>query len=246
MSFLSQIKESFFELLYPDGLACPACDAEVSEGIFCPACLKDLAPIETSCPRCGRAVPSEGLCLGCKSRIPAFDRCVSACEYQGAAKALLGRLKNGQRYVAPATAALMLRALEGRAPEFDIITCVPITPKVKRMRGYNQSLLLSQIIAKSLGKELDEKSLVKARDTAFQKDLPANRRQANIEGAFKLSGKKAFEGKRVLLIDDVMTTGSTLSECARMLKKGGALGVYCLTFASVGQTLTMDKSPDLV
>ncbi|NLK17096.1 MAG: ComF family protein [Clostridiales bacterium] len=241
MGFLNQIKESFLEFLFPQGLACPACGDELAEGLLCPNCQSGIAPIGKPCTRCGRnMLGGGGYCSGCKGRIPHFDGCLSACEYDGAAKALLGRLKNGHRYAAEAIAALMLDALKGSAFEFDVVTCVPITPRVKRLRGYNQSLLLAQIIAQSLGKELDGESLIKARDTAFQKDLPASQRQSNIGGAFKLAKRGAFEGRRVLLVDDVMTTGSTLSECAKTLKKGGAQKVFCLTFASVGESVKLD------
>jgi competence protein ComFC len=240
MSFLKQVKDSFLDLLFPCGLACPACDAELQGGMLCPACQKQIVAIKKGCARCGRSIPSGDYCLGCKSRVPHFDRCVSACEYIGAAKALLAKLKNGHRYAGEAVSALMLEALKDWGAEFDVVTCVPITAKVKRMRGYNQSLLLAQSIAKSLGKEFDDRSLIKAKDTAFQKDLPASERHGNIEGAFRLSDRHAFKGKRVLLIDDVMTTGSTLSECARTLKKGCALNVYCLTFASVAESIKMD------
>ena len=241
MSFLEQVKESFLELLFPDGLSCPACDAEICEGLLCGECMAKIVPIEKPCPRCGRnTLGGDGFCSSCKSRIPYFDGGASACEYDGAAKALLGRLKNGHRYAAKAVAALMLDAFKGSFFEFDVVTCVPVTPKVKRIRGYNQSLLLAQIIATNLEKELDGQSLVKSRDTAYQKDLPASRRHANIEGAFKLTDRNAFSGKKVLLVDDVMTTGSTLSECAKVLKKGGASAVFCLTFASVGESVKLD------
>lgn len=114
---------------------------------------------------------------------------------------------------------------------FDIITSVPITKKRYYERGYNQSSLL----AKQLGELLDIKFiplLQKIKDTEPQHTLPKNKRRKNVEGVFRLNPKYTVKDKNILLIDDILTTGSTLNECIATLYQNGAKQVLCSTYAT--------------
>jgi ComF family protein len=115
--------------------------------------------------------------------------------------------------------------------EIDLVGYVPLYPARRRERGFNQAQLLARGLAQRLGKPLMRRCLVRTRSTETQTHLTAAERLTNVRGAFKARWRRWIEGKRVLLVDDVMTTGATVSECARALKKGGAHHVKVVTVA---------------
>ncbi len=118
---------------------------------------------------------------------------------------------------------------------------VPLHPRRVRERGYNQSLLLAEGIAKSLGAEIDFLSLRRTRYTKPQTELGSEERSRNVRRAFSVHNRDKVKGKSILLVDDVATTGSTLNECARVLRKAGCREVFCLVLARP----TINSSGDL-
>jgi len=115
--------------------------------------------------------------------------------------------------------------------KYDIITWVPLSSKRERTRGYDQAMLLALATALELG-DVAAETLIKPHDVQAQSELGGKEeRSANISGAYVAMDPELVEGKRVLLIDDVITTGSTLSECARVLLSAGAVGIVCATLA---------------
>lgn len=240
-NLLPPFAESFLQFLYPENVACVICGAELdNRETVCKNCFNKLPFIQNPCEKCGCAVFSANLCVRCKSASFYFDKCVSVCAYDNFIKEIVHRFKNGEKYLKKLFAALMAEKLKNSGIAFDIAAAVPVTEKVLKKRGYNQSGLLCEIIAKKLNLPQNGNALKKIKDTDFQKNLSAAKRQKNIEGAFILSDKNPFKNKTVLLIDDVITTGSTLSECAKTLKKGGARVVFCCTFAAVSARISFD------
>jgi ComF family protein len=114
----------------------------------------------------------------------------------------------------------------------DFLT-VPVPLHIRRLRerGFNQSLLLAKVVATDLGTQLDYLSLVRIRHTRAQTGLRKEERRKNVKDAFSVIYPEIIKGKKILLVDDVFTTGYTLNECARTLKKSGAMVVICLTLA---------------
>jgi ComF family protein len=108
---------------------------------------------------------------------------------------------------------------------------VPLHPKRLRERGFNQSLLLARHIASVLGAELDFLTLRRVRDTKPQTGLHRDERRKNVRRAFELTDRNVVKGRSIILVDDVATTGSTLNECARVLKRSGSDKVLCLVLA---------------
>jgi ComF family protein len=108
---------------------------------------------------------------------------------------------------------------------------VPLHPKRLRERGFNQSLLLARNVASSLGTELDFLSLRRIRYTQPQTGLKSDERRKNVSRAFELKDRKCVKGRTVILVDDVATTGNTLNECARVLRRSGCARVFCLVLA---------------
>jgi len=113
----------------------------------------------------------------------------------------------------------------------DAVEAVPLHPRRQRHRTYNQSSLLAAAAAGRLGVPLLAGGLVRTRDTASQTFMNMAKRKSNVRGAFAVSDPSWVEGRRILLVDDVMTTGATVGECARVLAEAGAAGVYVATVA---------------
>lgn len=183
------------------------------------------------CICCGRRELQTGLCIECKATRPDFDLARSVFVYEAEAMGLVLRFKRGEKYLAETLTQFLLPML-GEFADADALTFVPMTEKAEKTRGYNQSKLLAELLAKGSGLELLS-SVSKLRDTPPQKSLTLKQRRENLKGCFKITDKKSFRDKKVVLIDDVLTTGVTASELARCIKKAGATRVYVLTVASV-------------
>jgi ComF family protein len=128
-------------------------------------------------------------------------------------------------------AQLMARYVEENAIEADLLVAVPLYGRRQRLRGYNQSALLARELSRLCGLPLAERGLARRRNTPPQaRSADAEARKRNVTDAF-VADRRWVEGKRILLIDDVMTTGATLDACARALRQAGAASVWALTFA---------------
>jgi len=113
----------------------------------------------------------------------------------------------------------------------DVIAPVPLHPKTQRQRGYNQAALLAEVVGQAIGVPVEPNLLLQIRPMKPQATLGEKERWENVKGAFSVANPESVKGQTVLVIDDVMTTGSTLNEVAKVLKRTGARFVYCLTFA---------------
>lgn len=227
------IAASFKNLLFPEGITCDVCKQELKDNtLICDNCLKKIPFIHNCCQKCGCNIISGQYCIRCKSTAYEFDCNYAVCSYDDFTKNIIFRFKCGDRYLYKFIAAFMAKMLIKNNTAFDIITYVPVTEKVKRQRGYNQSFLLAENISVILNLPL-YKGLIKIKETKFQKNCTAKERKENVKNAFSAINKNQILQKNILLIDDVITTGSTLSECGRVLYKGGAKSVVTCTFTAV-------------
>jgi len=163
----------------------------------------------------------------------AFDFCVSPLYYTGVVRRSILRYKfNGASHYADAYGKVLAECIrEASEINYDIISWVPLSNKRERKRGYDQAMLLATATAFELSKVAVE-TLKKPHDVQAQSELgDKNERSANISGAYVASDSIIITGKRVLLIDDVVTTCSTLDECSRVLLSAGAAGVICAALA---------------
>jgi len=224
--------DSFSELLFPE-LNCFNCGREISGGgVVCPVCDKSLERIENACLKCGAEVVGGGeYCQRCKREPLAFDGAFSVTAYKGFAKNVVSKYKDGKKFLAPFIAAQIAELIKNSQIQFDIITFVPVGQKSFKKRGFDQSRLLAELTAKELNVSV-EPLLLKAKETDKQKMLSYKERKENLKGAFAVTDKVAVKGKSVLIIDDIMTTGYTLSECAETLKKAKAKKVFCAVFSA--------------
>jgi ComF family protein len=171
----------------------------------------------------------------CKKHKNSFCAVVSPFYYEGGAKAAVLKLKFGEhRQYAKSLAEYMASCVNERfeGVEFDEIAFVPMTKSQIRERSFNQSELLAIELGKALGKPV-VKYLIKEFETKQQHTLKESLRKGNVLGAFAVDGEIPFspEGKTVLLCDDILTTGATMNECAKMLRLSGAKDVYCVAAA---------------
>jgi ComF family protein len=190
------------------------------------------------CSICGRPFPAgtrpDHWCEGCLRKPPLYERLDAPYAYEGALATAILRFKYGAMgRAAGALGPLLADFAAGwlGAASDPLVMPVPLHPKRLRQRGYNQSLLLARHVAARLSAELDYTSLKRPKHTPPQAGLNREERRKNMKGAFVLARPQSVEGRTVLLVDDVATTGETLNECARILKKAGCSRVLCLVLA---------------
>lgn len=221
-------------------------------GFFCPLCWESSPRVERPfCTRCGRphqrmvalGAQSNFPCADCRERPDRhLDRVWGAAHYEGAVALAEKWLKFHDRpALAPALAELMLEfaAREMDSGIYDVLVPVPLHRVRRRQRGYNQSELLARGLPAAFADAVIDLSLQRIRPTHAQSSLARDERARNVRGAFAVQGD-SIAGKRVLLIDDVVTTGGTISECARALKRAGAASVEAFAVALAVKPVTVD------
>jgi ComF family protein len=206
----------------------------------CAECLSSPKPLEAAffCTCCHTPFANEfpldetGVCTACRSGLRGFDRAASFGFYEGTLRTLIHLFKySGMRPLAGPLAGFLNKALPVDV-RYDAVVPVPLHWRKKWQRGFNQSELLAAAVAKRRGVPL-LKALRRKRPTAVQASLAIAGRRRNVAGAFVTRPDAELKGKRILLIDDVMTTGATAGACAAALKRGGATSVSLLTLARV-------------
>ena len=224
---------------------CLACGIPVADpGTLCGDCWPALTFIAAPfCATCGvpfvYEVPGETVCAGCLRRPPRYDRARSVLRYDEASRKLVLGLKHGDRTdSAPVFARWLANAAGGLLEGGPVLAPVPLHRTRLFARRYNQSALLAASLARIAGLEWLPDGLARRRKTRSQGRLSAAERRRNVGGAFSVTaaGGLAVAGRRVLLIDDVLTTGATAEACARALRRAGAEGVDVLTLARAAST----------
>jgi ComF family protein len=234
----SELFQAAVSLLYP--ATCTICGKNVRAGEYlCDACeAKIVRILRPFCETCSGpfegSITSAFICANCAHRTIYFDVAVAAYRGRGIVREIIHEFKYARQIHLRHLVAHWLRAgLDDerlRDISFDLIVPVPLHPARQRERGFNQASLL----AESLSAETSMPCrgvLQRIRYTTTQTALDRSERMENLHNAFRLRKNADVRGLRVLLIDDVLTTGSTLSECARVLKRAGAISVHAVTAA---------------
>ena len=230
--------EAAVSLLYPP--VCTICGENVRGGEYlCNRCeAKVVRIVAPFCQKCSEpfqgSITSEFTCANCAHRTIYFEAAVSAYRGRGIVREIIHEFKYGRQiHLRHLVARWLQAALDDeriRGSRFDIIAPVPLHATRLRERGFNQaSLLAASLSAKT--SIPSKRVLERIRYATTQTALDRSERMENLHNAFRLRKNANVRGLRVLLIDDVLTTGSTLSECARILKRAGALSVYAATAA---------------
>ncbi|MDO8988716.1 MAG: ComF family protein [Sideroxyarcus sp.] len=200
---------------------CLLCGAASHDGLCCANCDAELPRIGAGhCPVCGLPTPDGNVCGQCLKHAPPFDHTVAAFSYGFPVDKLIQALKFNDRLILVdfLAQALALR-IETRP---DCIVAMPLHPARLRERGFNQSLLLARRISRKLRLPLLADACERVRNTPPQSALPWKERDKNMRQAFTCKPGSAVRGKHVAIVDDVMTTGASIGELARALKKAGA------------------------
>jgi ComF family protein len=205
---------------------------------ICSSCREKMPTVSHPlCTVCG--IPFDGAgndheCGDCLRHPPSFDVARAALIHDGPGRSLIHAFKYSNRIhlrrpLGLLTAGLLADFVALCGP--DLIVPVPLHVRRLRGRGFNQAILLGEVLAREWGIPLHRQLLQRIRWTEPQISLTAEQRRDNVRGAFSVRDSAAVAGKRVLLVDDVFTTGSTVEECAKMLKKTGACHVAVVTVA---------------
>ncbi len=227
-------------------LRCAGCDALLppqSPHRLCPACLASLQCVEDPiCRACGTPITSAStildLCVRCAKTPPSFGKARALFSYRASADAgpdILGSVIRRHKYGPnQALGAVLAQLLEDQLPvdaEYDVVIPVPLHRRRLVRRGFNQSALLASAVTNRLRCRLDVATLIRVIATPPQTAQDLDSRRRNVHNAFAVRYPERVAGLKVLLIDDVLTTGATANECARVLRAAGASSVDVLTIA---------------
>src|SRR6266487_2119290 len=225
-------------LLYPP--VCTICGANIrADAYLCDHCEgKAIRIVAPFCQKCTEpfegAITGAFTCANCAHRTIHYDAAVAAYRSRGIVRQIVHTFKYGRQiYQRHLVAGWLYAALDDerlRNRRFDIIIPVPLHPTRQRERGFNQASLLAELLSAEISIQ-SKPALERIRYTTTQTALDRAERMENLHNAFRLRKNAEVRGLCVLLIDDVLTTGSTLSECARVLKRAGAISVHAATAA---------------
>ncbi len=235
-NFIIDVFRSFIDIIYPP--QCLVCSSHAKKNGICTSCIESFKGIkEPLCSCCG--VPfktiidknhSCGLCI--KESVP-FDRAVSIYLFEGKLSEAIRRLKYSGKVSVASTLGDLISNHPITHEEYDAVVPVPLYMGKLRERGFNQSHLLAARVANRTSANLHPYILERVRPTLPQVGMKSSERVQNVKGAFMIRKGADAKEKKILLIDDVYTTGATAKECSRVLKRGGAAKVNVLTLARV-------------
>lgn len=232
-------------LIFPSSMDCPLCGGERDGKDFCNSCYSIVSSYkqELYCSRCGRfagkdsVIPrvSQHYCYICRKKQWPFELVRAAGPYEGVLKETIHRFKYlGRKNLASSLAGLMVESarMEPLLTCVDLVLPVPLADEKLRARGFNQAGLLAEEVGYRLQLPVNHKLLVKDFDTQPQVGLDRVAREKNLKGAFRVTNTGVIQGKNIMIIDDVFTTGNTMSSVAMVVRSAGAGNIFGLTVAA--------------
>jgi len=212
--------------------ACLLCETQSRKNaLICHDCRLDLPAITGACLRCGRSLPEDAICAACLHQPPLFDRVLAVHTYQYPVADLVRAMKYQQKILLAREAGESLSELLllKRPPLPECIIPVPLHRHRLCKRGFNQALEIARIVAKRLQVKLDRQALIRVRSTLPQFDLSPQQRIKNLKDAFGLS--RPLHYRHIAIVDDVITTGATANEMARLLRTTGVTKIDVWAYA---------------
>lgn len=230
----SNLFKKFLYIVFPK--SCISCSKAIDikkEKPICDKCIKGFTKVDSlkfKCNKCGRIIEYNGLCTMCSSEKEYYDSGICVYEYSHSLRdAIINYKFKGLHYHSKYFGNVMAENLHNTS-DYDIITFVPLHKIKHKQRGYNQAELLAKVISEIHGITLCQ-ALTKVKNTRQQSTLSSKEREINVRNAFKCSAD--VKNKSILIVDDILTTGHTINECSRILKKAGAKRVDFITLACV-------------
>lgn len=223
---------------------CGGCGVIVDElDSFCPDCWRELEFLGPGgCTCCGLplAATDSETCGACLARPPRLDRIRSAVAYGEISRSIAMRLKYGRKVALARTMSRYMRPLLGQLPPESLFVPVPVHRARLWRRGFNQSVFIARALSRSTGLPVVPDALRRVRATPPLKGMTMRQRRRTVAGAFRANAQAELRGRTVVLVDDVLTTGSTANACARALKRAGAARVELVSWARVLRPSTID------
>ncbi len=236
VEFLKKSCLNFLDAMFPAGYTCLGCGKELPSRLharaLCDECTESL-PFKTGklCSVCGAGIYVGTLCRHCSYSLPEYDKAFAPFFYEGLARKFVLDLKSrGREYIAGYIAEYMYLYYSSLGAEADVITAVPSTGKTLKRRGFDHTALIAAAFSERSGIPYAV-LLERVAHRKDQTELNYYDRFAAVRGSFEIADLARAANKTILLIDDVLTTGATASECAAVLKAAGAKRVNVLTFA---------------
>lgn len=241
-------QDALIEAVFPSDIYCITCGSVIDSSRYyslCDNCIEKINWVgKHTCSSCGKPLAREdnrSLCYDCRSKVHYFDKGFTCAGYGLYERSLMMDMKyRGKSYIG----RIMGKILADRfyiavdtysaLSEIDYIVPVPVHKSRMRERGYNQAAIMAKELAEEIGVPVKQGILKRTRGTRAMKGLNPQERQGNVEEAFSVTSVKEpnIRGKRILIIDDIYTTGSTMDACSKALKNNGARAVYVMTFAA--------------
>lgn len=230
---LKEILNGVVDIIYPP--RCPICEDILSDKkqLACGKCVRQLKTTgRIRCLKCGKKLGKEEVefCYDCKKKSHLFEKNLALWEYdENIKRAIYGFKYSNKRYYARFFADEVYRRFQKEISswEAEVIIPVPLHSTKKKIRGYNQAELISVELSKLSGIPIDSQILIRSKNTLPQKEFNDKERLNNIEKAFQIT-ENGVKYKKVILVDDIYTTGATLDECTKVLKGAGVEWVYCI------------------
>jgi ComF family protein len=207
---------SVLEIVYP--MYCGGCGRQGD--VLCDACRESFIAIDTGgvCPVCGRWIGKRLKCGECISHPKYFEQAYYGFSFEGPAREAMHAFKfEGRKDVGRAMVRACEEKIRSFSSDFDLIVPLPVTERRLKKRGFNQSFIISEEISRITGTTINYWSLAKVKETQDQYTLSKEERKRNIKGVFETRKNTGMKGKRILLVDDLYTTGSTVQEASKAL-----------------------------
>jgi ComF family protein len=229
-TWYGRLLKPVLELVYPT--YCGGCGREGN--LLCGECTRSFIALDgpAVCPVCGRWTESDAPCGECTIHRPPFERGFYGFSFEGALREAIHAFKfEGRKDVGRALVRMVHERIASVACAFDVVIPLPVTEKRLKERGFNQSFIIAEEISRLTGKPLDHGTLRKARETGDQYTLSKKERKGNIRGAFSLEGGGRLKDRRLLLVDDLYTTGATAREASKTLLRAKPRNVLLFALA---------------
>lgn len=234
---MSKIIDVLYNAVFPSEIKCIICgkDLEKDEVMdICPTCLKTIKFNNGKrCLKCGKNLwAGSKYCNSCKMGVRVFKSATAPLLYEKPISTMIRKFKyDGKHYLAKPFAKIMAYEYVQSKFEVDLVLPIPMFYKREKERGYNHAKLLAKEFCKITSLPLDTKNFVRIMNTNQQAKLSKEEREKNINNAFRVIDSNMVKGKKILLLDDIITTGATIDECARVLYECGASEVNALAIA---------------
>lgn len=233
------IKETIKKFFYPNNTKCCVCGKILlkEDNIYCIDCNDKLEWIKDNnrCEKCSKKIYEKGLCSNCKNENYSFKKGYSLWNYGKYSKKIISKIKNEKHKGLCISLGNILYEKTKHLDflkEVDLILPVPIHTSKFKKRGFNQAYLIAKGFKDNTDKELRDDIIIKTLSTKEQKNLSKTKRKTNLWGAFKIKKENEIKNKKILIVDDVFTTGSTINLLSEILLSAGAKEVYFLTLAT--------------